>query len=139
MKSHKDDLVFIVKIWPPQPILGIRILAGLEGKDFDVCVGAHPWYIGQCETFSGSNMQEVYYLSQMVHGMYVKIRVHDFGGNLNVCELEILAADDCPTPAPTTPPVTPDPCSAAVSPKKIVGNPCPGADYHKILDGSTDT
>ena len=131
-----------------QPILGIRILAALDGKDFVVCAGAAPGDNGHCETFSGSNTQQAYSLSQMVFGEYVTITVSDIGVSLNVCELEILV-DDCATPAPTTPapttpaPTTPpstlDPCTVAMSPNQIVGNPSPATDYSKIWDGSTDT
>ena len=146
-KPSGADLAFTVEVSPPKPILGIRILAGLDGKDFDVCVSADLGDIGQCETFSGSSMQQMYYLSQTVFGKYVTITVPDAGKNLNICELEILV-DDCATPAPTTPaptapaPTTPaptTPCTVLVSPWKIIGDPFPGADYHAILDGSTDT
>ena len=141
--SSDADLAFTVKLASPRPILGIRILALLDGKDFDVCVAAAPGDVGQCETFSGSNMQQINYLSQMVVGEYVTITVPDFGGSLNVCELEILV-DDCATPAPTTPaPTTPaptlDPCTVPTSPSQILGDPASGADYHKIFDGLTDT
>ena len=112
-KPSGADLAFTVKVWPPQPILGIQILAGLDGKDFDVCVSADLGDIGQCETFSGSSMQQMYYLSQTVLlGKYVTIRVSDAGMNLNICELEILAADDCATPASTGGP-TPEPTAPA--------------------------
>ena len=151
-KPSGADLAFTVEVSSPQPILGIRILADLDGKDFDVCVSAALGDIGQCETFSGSNMQQMYYLSQMVFGKYVTIRVPDAGMNLNICELEILV-DDCATPAPTTPapttpapatpaPTTPaptKPCTVLVSPSNIVGDPFPDADYDTIFDGSTDT
>ena len=92
--------------------MGIRILALLDGKDFDVCVAPALGDVGQCETFSGSNMQQNYYLIQMVVGKYVTIKVPNFGGNLNVCELEILVADDCATPASTGGP-TPEPTAPA--------------------------
>ena len=112
-KPSGADLAFTVKVWPSQPILGIRILADLDGKDFDVCVSAALDDIGQCETFPGSSMQQMYYLSQTVLlGKYVTIRVPDAGENLNVCELEILAEDDCATPASTGGP-TPEPTAPA--------------------------
>ena len=144
-ESSNAEVAFTVKLASSQPILGIRILAALDGKDFDVCAGAAPGDNGHCETFSGSNTQQTYSLSQMVFGEYVTITVSDIGVSLNVCELEILV-DDCATPAPTTPaPTTPAPttppstCTVVVSPENIIGDPCPGADYHKILDGSTNT
>ena len=112
--SSDDDLAFAVKLASSQPVLGIRILAILDGKDFDVCVGATPTDIGQCETFSGSSMQQIYYLSQMVFGEYVTIRVPDFGGILKFCELEILV-DDCVTPAPT----------GGATPEPTVSTPAP--------------
>ena len=117
-EQSTDDLVFTVKLASSQPILGIRMLAGLDGKDFDVCAGAAPGDNGQCETFSGSNTQQTYSLSQMVFGEYVTITVPDIGywTSLNVCELEIVV-DDCdatqaPTPASTGGP-TPEPTAPA--------------------------
>ena len=141
-KPSGADLAFTVEVSSPQPILGIRILADLDGKDFDVCVSAALGDIGQCETFSGSNMQQMYYLSQMVFGKYVTIRVPDAGMNLNICELEMLV-DDCATPAPTTPafttpapttpapttpaPATPAPTTPAPTTPAPTGGPTPDA------------
>ena len=117
------EVAFTVKLASSHPILGIRILAGLDGYEFSVCAGAAPGDNGQCDTFSGSNTQQTYSLSQMVFGEYVTITVSDIGVSLNVCELEILV-DDCATPAPTTPAPTGGPTPEPTAPAPT-GGPTP--------------